>query len=144
MVNRAEVIQELKDLRRELVDVMNNKKEVVLMLALANYNSDIKYVTKGNMQLVCELLSIELNGMLRCGCAYADEFDLVESTLCDLESGYFNNEIEEVQKVVNAMDDIRAKCMDYDDMLNHVEYYSNEEKKISDEIYELEYSLGLL
>ena len=144
MINKYEIIQELKELREKLTDVRENKKEVVLMLALANYNSDIETVTKNNMRIIYELLSIELDGILRCGCAYADEFDFAESTLCDLESGYFNNEIEEMQKVVHDMYKVRAKCMDYNEMLGHVEYYSKEEKEISDKIYELEYSLGIL
>lgn len=144
MVNRAEVIQELKDLREELVNVMNNKKEVVTILALSNYNSDIETVTRNNMQLVYELLSVELDGILRCGCAYADEFELAEETFGELQDSYCNGNVEGVQRVVYKMHKVRAKCMDYDDILSHIEYYSNEEDKISDEIYELEQTLGIL
>jgi hypothetical protein len=144
MVNKAEVVQKIKELRSELIEVMNNKKEVVMILALSNYNSNIETVTKWNMQLVYELLSIELDGILRCGCAHANEYELADGTLGELQDSYFNNDVEGVQNIVYKMHSIRAKCMDYDNIINHIEHYSNEEDKISDEIYELEKSLGIL
>ena len=143
MVNRAEVIQELKDLRAELKDVRENKKEVMLILVLANYNSDIETVTKNNMQLVFELLNTELDGIYRCGCAYADQIEMVEVATIKLTQAYEIGDVKGVQNVVHNMHKIRAKCMDYDEIISHIEYYSSEEGKISDEIYELECTLGI-
>ena len=144
MVNKAEVIQELKDLRREFVDVMKDKKEVIMILALSNYNSDIETVTRNNMQLIYELLSIELDGILRCGCAYADEFELAEGTFQELCDSYYNNDIKGVQNVVHSMHKVRAKCMDYDEIISHIEYYSSEEERMLDKIYELEKMLEII
>ena len=140
-MSKVEKVQKLKELRQELIGVRENKKEVIMVLALANYNLEIKEITKGNMQLVYELLSTELEGIYRCGCAYADQIEMVEMTGVELTSCYVLGDIKGMKEILLEMDDIRNTCMNYDEIISHIEYYSNEEDRILDEMYEIENNL---
>lgn len=143
MESKVEITQELKELRAEVKRVREDKKEVMMTLVLKNYNSDIETVTKNNMQLVFELLSTELEGIYECGCAYADQVDMVELATMNLTKAYITGNVKEIQNIVHNMHKIRAKCIDYDEMISHIEYYSSKEEELSDKIYELECTLGV-